>query len=363
MTPSASGGKRHASDVTVIGNGIIGLAIGLELVDRGLRCRVLGANRQGIASTAAAGILAPSVAELPSAVRPFFFGSLERFPRFLDRVREFDPTLSLIEGLLEIAVDGETASDLEPGSVQLDGSALAAIEPALAHLPGAILHRTNSAIDNVRLLQALARAAASTVGIDVTPDDAVFEVMLGDNLTARTESGSEWQSATIVVAAGAWSGRIRGLPRALPVSPLKGQMLALNRATLHHTVMAPDVYLVPRGSETLVGATSEVAGFDVSNTESALSQLQSAAELLCPNLTGATRARAWAGVRPATPDMLPIVGRDPNYPSVVYACGHSRNGILLAPATADVVGALVTGQRPSFDIAPFSVTRFDGPDA
>jgi glycine/D-amino acid oxidase-like deaminating enzyme len=360
MTASVSGGRDHTTDVTVIGNGIIGLAIGLELVARGLRCRVLGANRPGTASTAAAGILAPSVAQLPSAVRPFFFGSLEQFPRFLDRVREFDPTLSLIEGLLEIAADRQTENDLESGSVQLDGSALAAIEPALAHLPGAILHRTNSAIDNVRLLQALARAAASTVGIDVTADDAVLEVMVGDNVTVRTESGSEWRSATIVVAAGAWSGRIRGLPRPLPVSPLKGQMLALNRAPLHRSVMAPDVYLVPRGSETLVGATSEVAGFDVSNTESALSGLQSAAESLCPTLVGATRTRAWAGVRPATPDMLPILGGDPDYPSVVYAFGHSRNGILLAPATADVVGALVTGQGLSFDIVPFSVTRFDG---
>jgi len=358
MTASASRGKRRAADVTVIGNGIVGLAIALELAARGVRCRVLGANRPGMASTAAAGILAPSVADLPSDVRPFFFGSLERFPQFLSRLREFDASLSLIDGVLEIEAADGTEVDLERGSVRLDARALTAEEPALSHLAGAILHPTNSAIDNVRLLAALARAAASMDDIEVVADDPVSELVLGDNVTGRTESGSTWGSHTAVLAAGAWSARIDGLPRPLPISPLKGQMLALDHAPLRHTVMAPDVYLVPRGSETLVGATSELAGFDVSNTESALSTLRSAADSLCPSLSGAKMTRAWAGVRPATPDMLPILGPDPGYPGLVYACGHSRNGILLAPATADVVAALVTGHRTDFDIDPFSVTRF-----
>jgi glycine/D-amino acid oxidase-like deaminating enzyme len=360
MTASAGGGQRHATDVTVIGNGVIGLAIALELAARGVRCRVLGANRPGVASTAAAGILAPSVAELPGAVRPFFFGSLERFPQFLSRLREFDSSLSLIDGVLEIEGAEETEVDLERDSMRLDARALAVEEPALSHLAGAILHPTNSAIDNVRLLAALTRAAESIDEIELVADHAVSELVLGDDVTARTDSGSTWRSHTAVLAAGAWSARIDGLPRPLPISPLKGQMFALDRAPLRHTVMAPDVYLVPRGSETLVGATSEVAGFDVSNTESALSALRSAADSLCPSLSGATMTRAWAGVRPATPDMLPILGPDPDYPRLVYACGHSRNGILLAPATADVVAALVTGRRPDFDIDPFSVTRFEG---
>jgi len=358
MTASASDDKRHSTDVTVIGNGIVGLAIALELGARGVRCRVLGANRPGIASTAAAGILAPSVAELPSAVRPFFFGSLERFPRFLSRLHEFDASLSLIDGVLEIEGSDETELDLELGSTRLDSRALAVEEPALSHLAGAILHPTNGAIDNVRLLAAVTRAAASMDEIEVVADDAVSEVVLGDYVTGRTESGSTWRSNKAVLAAGAWSPRIEGLPRTLPIAPLKGQMLALDRSPLRHTVMAPDVYLVPRGSETLVGATSEVAGFDVSNTPSALATLRSAADSLCPTLCDAKMTRAWAGVRPATPDMLPILGPDPDYPSLVYACGHSRNGILLAPATADVVAALVTGQRTDFDIDPFLVTRF-----
>jgi glycine/D-amino acid oxidase-like deaminating enzyme len=358
MTASASGGNRHATDVTVIGNGIIGLAIALELVARGVRCRVLGASRPGIASTAAAGILAPSVAELPSAVRPFFFGSLERFPQFLNRAREFDASLSLVEGLIEIGGGDETEVDLEVGSVQLDAQALAAEEPALSHLPGAILHPTKGAVDNVRLFAALTRAAASMDEIEFVADDAVSEVALGDNVTVRTESGSIWRSDTVVLAAGAWSGRIEGLPRPLPISPLKGQMLALDSAPLRHTVMARDVYLIPRGAETLVGATSESVGFDVSNTDSALSRLRSAAGSLCPSLAGARMTRSWAGLRPVTPDMLPILGRDPDVPALVYACGHSRNGILLAPATADVVAALVTGQSADFDVEPFSATRF-----
>jgi glycine/D-amino acid oxidase-like deaminating enzyme len=359
MTAASTGsGRRHITDVIVIGNGIIGLAVALEVVARGARCRVLGASRPGIASTAAAGLLAPSVAELPRAVRPFFFESLDRFPAFLERVREFDATLSLIEGLLEILDASEPPAEAAPESVSLDQSSLAALEPALGYLSGAVLHPRNAAIDNVRLLAALTRGAESSADIEFVPDDPVSGLTLGDDVTVRTESGATWRTATVVVAAGAWSGRIPGLPRTLPISPLKGQMLALQAAPLRHAVMAPDVYLVPRGSETLVGATSELAGFDVSNTDSALSQLRSAAEALCPGLSGAPMTRAWAGVRPATPDMLPILGMDPAHSRVIYACGHSRNGILLAPATAEVVGALVTGQRHPYDTSPFSVERF-----
>jgi glycine oxidase len=355
----ALGDRPRVADAIIIGDGIIGLAIALALGLRGARCRVLGARQPGMASTAAAGLLAPSVARLPAAVRPFFYASLDRFPLFLERLHEFDPTLATIDGLLQITSDEEEWHSADPRSVRLDGAGLAELEPALAATPRALLHPRDGAVDNVRLLAAMERAVASASGVDLVADDPVTEIDCRDGVArVRTSSGTDFRAATVVLAAGAWSGRILGLPRPLPVSPLKGQMLALGGAVLQHGVMSEEVYLVPRGSETLVGATSEHAGFDVSTTEGAIAQLRAAAVALCPALAGMPIKRSWAGVRPATPDMLPILGRDPDHTALVYACGHSRNGILLAPATGEVIGALVAGEQPPLDIGPFRVERF-----
>ncbi len=350
--------QRRSADAIVIGDGIIGLAIALELASRGARCRVLGARRPGVASDAAAGLLAPSVAELPAAVRPFFYASLDRFPAFLARLHDVDPTLTTIDGLLEIKRQPAAPRLSEPRPISLDAHALRDLEPALTTAPSALLHPRDGAVDNVRLHTGLRRAAAAAPAIDMIDNDPVAEIDVDNGAAARTESGARYDAATIVVAAGAWSPSIRGLPRALPVTPLKGQMLALGGAVVRHGVMSDDVYLVPRGAETLVGATSEDAGFDVSTTDTAVRALRSAAAALCPALAALEMTRAWAGIRPATPDMLPILGRDPDAPGLVYACGHSRNGILLAPATAVAIGALLAGETPPHDLEPFRVSRF-----
>ena len=166
------------------------------------------------------------------------------------------------------------------------------------------------------------------------------------------------EAAKVIVAAGAWTPMVDGLPRRLPVRPLKGQMLSLGATVLSRPVMAGHVYLVPRGGETVVGASSEEAGFDIAVHRDTIEALRRGASALVPALLSAPVVRTWAGIRPATPDMLPIIGQDPEQPSVVYAVGHSRNGILLAPLTAIAVGELVLGSAPAFDLQPFSVTRF-----
>jgi glycine oxidase len=122
------------------------------------------------------------------------------------------------------------------------------------------------------------------------------------------------------------------------------------------------VYLVPRGKETVVGSTSERAGFDVSTTPEAIASLCSGAAATCPSLAShpARPGRVWAGIRPATPDMLPIIGPDPDHPELLYATGHSRNGILLAPATAKAVTDLALGDRTDFGLTGFGIARFDG---
>jgi glycine/D-amino acid oxidase-like deaminating enzyme len=162
----------------------------------------------------------------------------------------------------------------------------------------------------------------------------------------------------VVLAAGAWAPGIPGLPRPLPVSPLKGQMLAVGSTALRHPVMSNDVYVVPRGDELAIGATAERAGFDVSTNADAIETLRQAAIAICPAIESATVTRIWAGIRPATPDMLPIIGADPADSRLIYACGHSKNGILLAPATAVAIAALARGEKPAANLEPFALSRF-----
>jgi glycine oxidase len=348
------------SDVIVIGDGVIGLSIAHQFGVRGLTCRVVGVARAGSASGAAAGLLAPSIGRLSNAVRPFFYASLSRFPALVDALREFDPGLHLLEGLIELT---ETLDErYVPAHAQprvLTSSELSTLEPALDVASQAVLHPRDGAIDNVRLLAALRAAvdAQSSVGVE---DGTVVEISLEAARTVvRTGSGESWSARSIVLAAGAWAPRINGLPRTLPVSPLKGQMIALRGSPLRHPVMTPDVYIVPRGTETAVGATSERAGFDLATTSRAIAELRAGAVRVCPALSQAPLDRAWAGLRPATPDMLPIIGPDPERPSLLYACGHSKNGILLAPATAELVVTHVTGDHTDLDGSPFSITRFN----
>jgi glycine oxidase len=102
----------------------------------------------------------------------------------------------------------------------------------------------------------------------------------------------------------------------------------------------------------------ERAGFDASTTPDALEGLRRAAVDILPPLTDSSVVRSWSGLRPATPDLLPIIDADPGHPSLIYACGHSRNGILLAPLTGECVAALALDEEPAHDLTPFSLRRF-----
>jgi len=222
-----------------------------------------------------------------------------------------------------------------------------------------VFHRQGGAIDNVRLLQALRRAAQINPRVRLLADSPAASIEAGrERVRVRTDDSVEVDAGHVVIAAGAWSPGIRGLPRQLPVAPMKGQMLALGSTPTKRPVMGDGAYLVPRESETVVGSTLEDVGFDPTTTPEALDRLREAAVRLCPALASAPMRRAWAGLRPATPDMLPIIGADPDAPRVLYACGHSKNGILLAPVTARAVAALVRKEQFDVDLAPFSISRF-----
>lgn len=159
-----------------------------------------------------------------------------------------------------------------------------------------------------------------------------------------------------MVAAGAWSG-ILGVPSPLPIEPVRGQMVAFEGTPVRRVVYGDSGYVIPKADgTTMAGSTMERVGFDPGTTDEGLAQVRRGAQAICPALTAVTAY--WAGLRPVTPDLLPILGRDPTYPNVVYACGHSRNGVLLAPLTGEVVADLVTGTPSREDVDQFRVDRF-----
>jgi glycine oxidase len=343
-----------AVDVVVIGDGVIGLSTAFQLGQGGVRCHVIGAVNHGAASGAAAGLLAPSIGKLRPEVQAFFDASLAIYPEFVDRLRQYEPDLVLLEGLLDLS----SPASAVVGARFLSADDVSRLEPRLAPQP-AVFHPRDGAIDNALLIRALRRAVMASPSCTLDDDNPIVSIQPGAPLRISTRSGNVFEADTVLVAAGAWSSSIGGLPRTLPVVPLKGQMLAVTSTALQHAVMGDDVYLVPRSNgEIAIGATAEHAGFDISVIPESIESLRQSAIRICPALTYAPVTRAWAGLRPATPDMLPILGRDPENPRILYACGHSKNGILLAPATAVSIAALATGTEPALDIGPFSVTRF-----
>jgi glycine oxidase len=179
-----------------------------------------------------------------------------------------------------------------------------------------------------------------------------------DSCTVGTESGDRYNGRRVIIAAGAWAGQISGARFARAVIPARGQLVSYSTSPLRHVAYGPSGYVVPRGDLTIGGSTMENVGFDAITTPDGVRKVRAAAEEICPTLTSSRETRAWAGLRPVTPDMLPILGPDPEQPSILYACGHSRNGVLMAPLTGDLMADLVTESPLSHDLAQFRPDRF-----
>lgn len=177
--------------------------------------------------------------------------------------------------------------------------------------------------------------------------------------------GTSIEAAKVVIAAGAWSGQLDGLPRRLPVQPVRGQMLAVARPDegplLERVIHAPGCYLIPReDGHTVIGATSERVDFEPGPTPAGIASLAEAAAVAVPAVADLRVLETWSGFRPGTPDGLPVLGADPDVEGVFYATGHYRNGILLAPITAEILTACVTAGAPPLSIDRFRPDRFQG---
>ena len=345
-----------AQDVVVIGGGIIGCAVARELARRGVAVRLFEARTIGAGATrASAGILAPYIEGHDRGL--LFDLGIRSLAMYDDFVREVSGESGLaVEyrrcGTLEIATDSATAARLrqvaasDPHLQWLDPSEAHGHEPALASpIDGAVLAREHGYVSVPSLMDALAWAALRH-GVQIEAAHRVTGIRVeGGAPTISTEDGTTWSAGAVVIAAGSWSGRLEvDDAAAAAVRPVRGQLLRLHwrGAPLNHIVWGPDCYVVPWHDQTvLVGATVEDVGFDERTTAAGVRDLLDAVCELLPEAWRATFLEARVGLRPATPDGLPFLGASQRSDRLIYATGHYRNGVLLAPLTAALIADLI----------------------
>ena len=360
-------------DAIIIGGGLAGLTSALACADRGLRIILVAETRPGSASAASAGVLGPSIGRGPKGGRVgrFMLAARDGYPRYLDSLRERTGTgVDTVTGALEVALNETHFTELRSRAAKLAGTEVLGrreaevLEPALVPVAGALYHPRDGAVDAVALLAALRDATSAHAGVARIASAAVALAGADTGAVVVTLSdGSRLSAPNVVLAAGAWVPRVDGLPRTLPVRAVKGEIaIARGAAGIRRVVFGAGGYLVPRPGELLIGATSDEANLDADPTDAAARELWMTARSLLRDWpdVATSFASQRAGLRPMTPDGYPILGRDPDAPGLIYACGYSRNGVLIAPLAADCVSALVSGENPGYDLTAFSVSRFAG---
>ena len=370
-----------AIDALIVGAGAIGLACAWRAAQHGLRVRVLERDRPGAgASGVAAGMLAP-VGEATwgeDELLRLALTSHAAWPRFAaELAATSDRESGYLElGALHVALDRDEAAELRRRFELMESLGLAAewlrpraareVEPGVAPSCAAAVHAPHeSAIDPRQLVGAL-RVAAEREGVEVREGSEVVAALRhGDALAGvRTADGVEHRAARTVLAAGAWSGSAGWLPPEArpPVRPVKGQIITLRgpagAPVCDRIVVSERIYIVPRGDGRLiVGATVEEMGFDTRVTAGGVHELLREAYRALPDVAELELAEVIAGLRPGTPDNAPLIGAGP-IDGLIYAAGHYRNGVLLAPVTADAVAALLAGEQPEAELGAFSPLRF-----
>jgi len=350
----------------VIGAGIIGLSVAIELHKRGLRVLIVEKGEPGReASWAAGGMLADFPLEMPPALRDLAVASARMYPEFvLELEDEARMKIDLREvGTLLFLNPPADQPLLKDGYLPAQWRELEPNVKAENVRANRVVFRLQERCVDPRDLTSAAIAAAKHRGIDFSSGNHVLEIEVADGKVAGVRTNKLRFSAGIVVnCAGAWAGQIEGASLgAIPTRPVKGQMLCVampHKELIRHVFRTPEVYLIPRSDGRLViGATQEEAGFDKQTVPETIQKLRQEALDLVPKLAEARFLEAWAGLRPGTPDALPILGAT-STPGYFAATGHFRDGILLAPVTARVMGQVIAGEKPEFDLGAFGAGRF-----
>ena len=362
-----------ARDVIVVGGGIIGCSVAYALSRAGASVLLVERDRIGVhASRASAGMLTPvTESSGPGALLDLGVESLELTAALIGELRELsgiDPGyrecgVLRVAGPDEVGSLRERASRLEAyGAEWLDADALRSVDVRLPDtLVGALWCAGEAQVDAFLLTRAYAAAAARR-GVQLRLGTPVSGLVYdGDRVIGIRSSAGKLLAADVVLCTGAWSAAFEDESRLpIPVWPVKGQMLALEAPDppLPFILWDPEVYLVPREGAVHVGATIEQVGFDVSPTASGMAALLHGAVNLLPVLGGSAFQRSWAGLRPGSPDGLPLLGPLPGVPGLTLAVGHHRAGVLLSAlsglAVADwIVGGKLPSERHIFDPARF----------
>jgi glycine oxidase len=362
-------------DVAIAGGGLIGGAIALELAQAGLRVGVFERGEPGReASWASAGILSPAP-ESPGMIPvvPLSKASMDLYPGFIANVEEISGQRVAFRpfGTMDALFSRDAPRDLSTLIALHHGLGLKAeplrpedareLEPALSpDLEAAALRPEEASIDNRALTEAVLHSARKS-GAEIFTEQAVDAIWReGGRCAGLRVRGDNVAAKWTIIAAGCFSANIEGAKAYAPVYPAKGQMVSLRASELkiERVLWSEKVYLVPRNDgRILAGATVEYVGFDKQVTAGAVNKILSDAIELAPGLAHAQIEETWAGLRPDSPDHLPIVGPT-DLEGLLIATGHFRSGVLLMPITARLVREWITEQRVSVDWERLSPMRF-----
>ena len=362
-------------DVAIAGAGLIGSAIALELARAGLRVGVFDKQEPGReASWASAGILSPAP-ENPGMIPmvPVGIASMALYPEFIANVEELSgrDTGYRKKGTVEALFSRNAREELSTlvalhHGLGLKAEALSAddareLEPALSEdIEAAMFRPDEGSVDN-RALTGAVLEAAKTSGVEILADRGVRAIRrVGNRCAGFLIQNQTVEAKFTIVAGGCYSAEIEGVAPYAPVAPVKGQILAIRHSDLKigRVLWSENIYLVPRpDGRVIVGATVENAGFDKHSTAGGLQKLVNGATELAPQLASARVEEIWAGLRPDSPDHLPIIGPT-DVDGLLIATGHFRSGIVLAPITAKLICEWITKKSVSLDWDRFCPMRF-----
>ncbi|SRR5579875_8248 len=365
--------------VLVIGGGIIGNAVAWRLARAGIEVTIVERGRAGQESSwAAAGMIAPQAeAEGPGPFLRLCVQAKQTFEALLPELiaeSGVDPQYDMASGVLYLALNQNDRAELaaraqwqrEAGLEveEISGEKARAISPMVS--PGAVhaLYMPNeNRVDNRQLTQAFLNAALKA-GAHLIEDSWVetIETRGGRFAGLRIQGGRLIEGDGAVNAAGSWASQIRGMEADnVRLYPVRGQIVCFQARP---NLFGPSIfslrgYAVPRrDGRVLTGSTREMARYSKDVTLEGMESIVRAAKEMLPSL-GALRFReAWAGLRPATDDFLPVLGASPTIAGLYYATGHFRSGILLAALTGKLMASIITGREPETDISPFTPARF-----
>ena len=359
-------------DVIVVGGGLVGVACARELAVTGRRVLLLDrGGDEGDAWRAAAGMLSAQVGAAQDD--PLFELGIAGRERYAELAPELRERTGIDigfwqEGITRLAADDADAAQLrsqvawqrQQGHVcdWFDAAEVKRRWPWVGPTSGALFATRDAALHPVRLVGALLKDAVQ-LGVTVVTDRAVSVVRRG-NHTSGVQGREHYSAGSVVLAAGAWSGLLTGLPRPLSVEPVRGQMAALAWPTgmPRAIITGRNAYVVERDGEAIAGSTMEPAGFSTEVTAAGLAEIFTGVSTLVPSLARGEVLRTWAGLRPVTPDGLPIVGPEPRLEGLWYATGHGRNGVLLAGITGLIIAQLMNGENEVERIAALRPERF-----